>query len=317
MPTVLETTDLDLAHHVLCNAYGKLDLSDVRGKVHVRLSRDSLGRAEIHRNAFTMRFDVSGTHPGVVAIGRIVSGAVSFRTGRLERQHGALGDVFLSSQPDQPYHVTLDAADLELAFLHPELLAQVAAAAPGRSARPLQFVGHLPISPAAAAVWNNAYDFVRDNVVNMLFDDAALMQSSAARLLAAAALSVFPNNSAQEPTVEDRHDAHPATLRRAVRFIDENAQRDICATDIAVASHVTIRTLQLAFRRHLDTTPMAYLRRVRLEHAHQELLQADPATVTVGAVAARWGIIGHSRFTYLYRSAYGVTPSSTLNSKAG
>lgn len=316
MPTVLETTDLDLAHHVLCNAYGRLDLADVRGDVNVRLSRDSLGRAEIHRNAFSMRFDVKGIQLGVVGIGRIVAGAVTFRAGRQDHRHGAAGEVFLSAQPDLPYHVTLDRADLELAVLHPDLLAQVAAAAPGRSARPLKFVSFAPVSPAAAAVWNNAYDFVRDNVVNMPFDDASLMESSAARLLAAAALSVFPNNSAQEPTIEDRHDAHPATLRRAVSFIDDNAQRDISATDIATASHVTIRTLQLAFRRHLGTTPMAYLRRVRLEHAHQELLLGDPTTVTVGAVAARWGIIGHSRFTYLYRSAYGVTPSSTLNSRS-
>jgi AraC-like DNA-binding protein len=317
VPTVLETTDLDLAHHVLCNAYGRLDLADVRGDVHVRLSRDSLGRAEIHRNAFTMRFDVSGTQLGVIGIGRIAAGAVSFRVGRQERQHRARGEVFLAAQPEQPYHVTLDAADLEFAVLQPELLAQVAAAAPGRSARPLQFISCEPVSAAAAAIWNNAFDFVRDNVVNMPIEDATLMESSAARLLAAAALSVFPNNSAHEPTIEDRHDAHPATLRRAVSFIDGNAQRDICATDIAAASHVTIRTLQLAFRRYLGTTPMAYLRRVRLEHAHQELLLADPATVTVGAIAARWGIIGHSRFTYLYRSAYGVTPSSTLNSRPG
>jgi transcriptional regulator GlxA family with amidase domain len=43
-------------------------------------------------------------------------------------------------------------------------------------------------------------------------------------------------------------------------FVDDNAHRDISITDIASAVHVTIRAAQLAFRRHLSTTPTAYLR---------------------------------------------------------
>ncbi|PWW25266.1 helix-turn-helix protein [Geodermatophilus normandii] len=70
--------------------------------------------------------------------------------------------------------------------------------------------------------------------------------------------------------------------------------------------------MQLAFRRHLDTTPTAYLRQVRLAQAHRQLREATPGDgVTVTAVAARWGFTP-SRFTAHYRAAYGVTPSSTL-----
>lgn len=72
-----------------------------------------------------------------------------------------------------------------------------------------------------------------------------LLASSADQLLAVAALAVFP-------TIEDRHDAHTATLCRAVAFIDDNAHRDIAA-----ACSVTIRAVQLAFQRHLGITPMA------------------------------------------------------------
>ncbi len=210
-----------------------------------------------------------------------------------------------------------DRTDLEFATFKPDLLAQVAAAAPGRAARALRFTGHQPVSRSAAAMWSATYDFVRDTLTAVPVTDAPLLEGTAARLLAATALSAFPNNSVHEPTAADRADAHPATLRRAVSFIDDNAHRDISAADIAAAARVTIRTLQLAFRRHLDITPMAYLRRVRLEHAHQDLLLADPGTDTVSAVAARWGIIGHSRFTALYHAAYGVTPSSTLQRPSG
>jgi hypothetical protein len=68
----------------------------------------------------------------------------------------------------------------------------------------------------------------------------------------------------------------------------------------------------LAFRRHLDTTPLGYLRRVRLEHAHRQLTAADPARESVTAVAYRWGFSSPPQFTARYRAAYGIAPSHTL-----
>jgi len=141
---------------------------------------------------------------------------------------------------------------------------------------------------------------------------APLAAGAAARLLAATALSVFPNNALLDPTAVDRNDARPATLRRAISFIDDNAHRDITLADIAAAAHVTIRALQLAFRRHLDCTPTAYLRRVRLERAHSQLSTAAPGRESVTAVAFRWGFASSSRFAAYYREAYGVPPGATL-----
>lgn len=110
----------------------------------------------------------------------------------------------------------------------------------------------------------------------------------------------------------DRRDAHPATLRRAIAYIDANAGRDLSAVDIASAAHVSVRAVQLAFRQYLDTTPMAYLRRVRLDHAHRELQAAAPGDATVTRVAARWGYGQPSSFAAQYRAAYGESPSQTL-----
>jgi AraC-like DNA-binding protein len=72
-------------------------------------------------------------------------------------------------------------------------------------------------------------------------------------------------------------DTTPLLLRRAIAFIEEHADTDIGVADIARASYVTPRAIQLMFRRHRDCTPMEYLRRVRLHHAHQELLGANRA----------------------------------------
>ncbi|MFJ6576984.1 helix-turn-helix domain-containing protein [Streptomyces sp. NPDC091368] len=64
--------------------------------------------------------------------------------------------------------------------------------------------------------------------------------------------------------------------------------------------------------RHLDSTPLAHLRRVRLALAHADLRAAEPGTATVASVAMRWGFAHPGRFAAAYRSAYGRAPSSTL-----
>jgi transcriptional regulator GlxA family with amidase domain len=139
-----------------------------------------------------------------------------------------------------------------------------------------------------------------------------LLVGSAAQMLAAATLATFPNTALADPTIEDRHDASSVTLRRAVAYIEEHVADDVSLADIAEAAHVSVRAVQLAFRRKLDTTPMAHLRRARLDHAHRALVAADPRHTTVAAVAARWGFPNHSRFTATYRVTYGVLPSVTL-----
>jgi transcriptional regulator GlxA family with amidase domain len=106
--------------------------------------------------------------------------------------------------------------------------------------------------------------------------------------------------------------AQPQTLRRAIAFIHENAHRDIGLSDIAAAINVTPRSVQYTFRRHLGTTPLEYLRRVRLDRAHRDLEAADPSIATVMEIAGRWQFGHPGRFSIAYREAFGRPPSRTL-----
>jgi transcriptional regulator GlxA family with amidase domain len=101
-------------------------------------------------------------------------------------------------------------------------------------------------------------------------------------------------------------------LARATAYIHDNAHRDITLSDIAQAVKVTPRSVQYTFRRHLGTTPLEYLRRVRLDHAHRELMTADPAVDTVTAIAGRWGFSHPGRFSGVYKQVFGRPPSRTL-----
>lgn len=108
--------------------------------------------------------------------------------------------------------------------------------------------------------------------------------------------------------------AQPRMLRQALDFIHSNAQYDITIRDIAAAADVTPRAIQYAFREHLTTTPLEYLRRIRLERAHRELKSADPALDTVTSIAGRCGFSHPGRFSSAYKEVFGTEPSRTLRS---
>jgi AraC-like DNA-binding protein len=140
-----------------------------------------------------------------------------------------------------------------------------------------------------------------------------LIQAQTAELVAATALTVFPNSAMRAPTDGPRSSPRSATVRRAMLFIEEHAADPLTITEIAAAVGVTPRALQYGFARQLDTTPRRYLRKVRLEHAHRDLQAADPTTgATVQQIAQRWGFSKPSRFAAAYRALYGHSPGHTL-----
>ena len=104
---------------------------------------------------------------------------------------------------------------------------------------------------------------------------------------------------------------HPASAADRTQWTSTTSYIDTLLASPA-AANVTIRAVQIAFRRHYGTTPAGYLRRVRLERARQDLLAADPARESVTAVAHRWGFASPGQFTAAYQQAYGVTPDQTL-----
>ncbi|MGC4747469.1 helix-turn-helix transcriptional regulator [Micromonospora sp. DT201] len=242
------------------------------------------------------------------------------RTARIDRACGGStnrfgpGDVYLVTKPGEPCSARWQPGEVEICVLDLSVLEQVATTAPTRRPGPIRFTDLGAVDAALARQWRNTTSYVNGVVLNNPTASAQpLVIGNAARMLAAAALVAFPNTAFTEPTAADRNDASTATLRRAINFMEEHADRDISASDIAGAAGVSLRAVQLAFRRHRGTTPMAYLRRIRLARAHHDLVLADPRQETVSAIASRWGFASHSRFTARYHASYGVPPRETLN----
>jgi len=104
----------------------------------------------------------------------------------------------------------------------------------------------------------------------------------------------------------------PFFVRRAEHFIEENAGHDIDLDDLAGAAGVSARALQMGFRRFRNTTPMAYLRGIRLELARTELARAKRSGGSVASVAYLCGFGHLGRFAADYKARFNESPSQTL-----
>ncbi len=109
--------------------------------------------------------------------------------------------------------------------------------------------------------------------------------------------------------------AAPGAVRRAEEFIRSNVDEAITVESVARAAGCSVRALQLGFRRFRNTTPMAALRRARLERAREEIMRSD-GSLSVIDVAARHGFGNAGRFSDVYRQAFGEYPSETLRARS-
>jgi AraC-like DNA-binding protein len=269
-----------------------------------------------------MRYSVvvqtdSGPLEGKLIIAQLLSGCLEISVGR-EAVCATRGAQPLLMPPSRSIHTEWDNHEVGMVTLDPAMVADYGAGVSGLGPAGLEFTGMEPISPLMARHWQSVVRHVaREVLPNPEAMASPLIVGQTQRLLAASVLTTFPNtalNALTDSTTVPVGVVEPAALRRAVAFIDAHAGEDIGIAEITQAARLGPRGLQQAFRRYRDTTPMGYLRRVRLDHAHRELLAGDPTQGdTVSAIAARWGFPHPGRFSKAYHTAYGRLPSHTLH----
>jgi AraC-like DNA-binding protein len=181
----------------------------------------------------------------------------------------------------------------------------------------LRFESVTPVTPAMGRHWSALMDLASDA---LLADDSVMahpvLAEELTRTAAVTALHTFPNTAMTAPYQPGPGWVPPATVRRATDFMQAHADRPLTLEQVAAAAGVTGRALQYAFRRYYGTTPIGYLRRIRLERADAELRAADPdSAVRVSTVARKWGWASPSQFSLAYQERFGVRPSHTLKNR--
>jgi len=92
----------------------------------------------------------------------------------------------------------------------------------------------------------------------------------------------------------------------------DNLDDSISIRGLSRALGVSERTLRYAFQDAFDTSPLQYLKALRLQQAQRALRQASPRRTTVRREALRSGFWHLSRFSAEYKECFGELPSVTL-----
>ncbi|GGX84412.1 AraC family transcriptional regulator [Streptomyces minutiscleroticus] len=308
------TTDAETAWAFLDATYGaRLGINTTVATTDFRHARSDGGTFSVddYQVPADWRFDSDPLNALVLV--QATRGRIEVGCGD-DHQYLAPGDVVVRTHgPDLPCSGRAHDTELRIVTLSERSFVEATGGVYDELDGPLRLPSREPRSRALAQAWKRTVTYLTDDVLaNPEARAEPLVMSNAERMLAAATAAAFPRTAAPgEPS--DRSDATPPLLRRAVAYIESHPDADIGVADIAAAVHVSPRALQYAFRRHLDTTPVAYLRQVRLDHAHQDLRRADPSDGdTVASIALRWGFLHQGRFARLYRDAYGTSPGHTL-----
>ncbi|MFI7577768.1 AraC family transcriptional regulator [Micromonospora sp. NPDC049497] len=308
------TGDTDEAHAYIRRAFFDVKVrfsGEGRDGAGLRTITTGLADVGVTRLHYSARTQLQTAPDGDLNITHMMTGRFTIARDKDEYRLRP-GDVALML-PDQPEDADFDDIDSFTTRLPRALLEEVAHAQTGISGADLRFDSSRPISVALGRHWTRTVSHLTRSVLS----DPALMANpliagNARHLLAATALAVFPN-TAHDRALRAAGEVTPRALRRAVAYIDDHADQPITVEQVAAAAGVRPRALQLAFRRHHDTTPMRYARQVRLERAHRDLQAADPTTgITITMIAMRWGFTHLGRFSTDYRAAYGSSPSHTL-----
>jgi AraC-like DNA-binding protein len=226
-----------------------------------------------------------------------------------ERRPISREQISLLNPTDDP--VSLDVTDVRVTLVHLVRPEQ----SPGiDNQAPIAALTGSPRTPAASEALKRTISYVTDVVTVVDPETSALMTDAVAALLNAAVSATF---AAAAGEGRPWGGPYPAPLELALRYLEDNAAKRITVADLAAQIFVTPRTVQYLFRRHLDTTPTAHLRLVRLRKVRRELVDGDRFTTTVTTSATRWGFGHTGRFAVLYREVYGESPHETLRRTGG
>jgi transcriptional regulator GlxA family with amidase domain len=124
-------------------------------------------------------------------------------------------------------------------------------------------------------------------------------------------LLIAQAHSYTDQLISDPPQRTPQTaMDRVVEEIQRAPHRGYTVADLARIAGTSARSLHYAFHGQYGTTPMRYLRQVRLDRAREDLAHAHG---TVADIAYYWGFTNLSRFARAYRDRFGEFPAATLD----
>jgi len=313
--TVASSRDVDHARHALSEVFLPVEFPAVRAPrtFRMRLNALTVGRVTCGHMSFVDAVSIETAEAEDYHVDIPTAGRAAMRAAIGATIHGTrkTAGVFM---PGRPVQITTEDrfSQVSLMIRREHLQLELQSLLGYEPSRPLEFLREIDLRTPGAQAMMNALRMIDD----ASHDAGGLLAHplSAQRLeqvLIHSLLFAQPHNysaalAGPTPSVGVQPVAHAVELMRA------DLAYPWTVAELAAAVAVSARGLHEGFRRSLDATPMAYLRRLRLEKVREELVVASPGSTSVTEIAARWGFAHLGRFAAAYRREYGERPSDTM-----
>ncbi|MGO4102620.1 AraC family transcriptional regulator [Leifsonia sp. YAF41] len=312
---VVSSRDLDVARQALSEVYLPVDFPSASASTSLDMSLNAIkiGRVTVGYLEFGVAMRIQTGEAANYHVDIPVAG-------RARMQAGPRDPVYATPQtaaifaPGLPVDLDCDDEFAQIALMLPkvELRFELESLLGRNLGTPLEFSMALDLASAAGGTVLQAL-----RLINAASDqaDGMLQHPLAAHRLEQALvhslLFAQPHNYSEilraAPPL-----AGARAVSEAVELMRARPAHAWTAAELAAASSTSVRSLQQNFRSSLGTSPLQYLRDLRLEEVRKELLAAEPGTATVTQVAARWGFVHLGRFAAAYRKRFAERPSDTL-----
>jgi AraC-like DNA-binding protein len=188
-------------------------------------------------------------------------------------------------------------------------------------------LGHSPMGPLSfksdrALKFKNCENLVR--LISLfdadLFDGSAMLNDEisggiAEKLMSDMLLRQVPNNYSDNLSINQSSLA-PYYVKKAEEYIRKYAHKPISMSNLAAVSDISERALYDGFRKYRDTTPMSFIKNIRLDRVRAELIGircgATPRR-KLTEIAGDWCFSHMGNFSKDYKRKFGETPTKTLS----
>lgn len=177
---------------------------------------------------------------------------------------------------------------------------------------PVEFQPAVPLGTSGAREVTSLLRFM----TTALTDSSGISSSPVARknmasLLISGLITCLDHNY-REAMTDNAARPRPCYISRAEEFIRQNIGEPIGPEEIADAVNVSTRALFAGFKSYLNTTPMRYLKDLRLDMVHEALSSTEPRRASVTTIAMNYGFLHLGHFCAAYKQRFGELPRETL-----
>ncbi|MCA8293799.1 helix-turn-helix domain-containing protein [Burkholderia sp. AU30198] len=114
-----------------------------------------------------------------------------------------------------------------------------------------------------------------------------------------------------EPSNRLTHACRADIVRRVHDFVIGHPEAPVDVLSLCAQLRVSRRTMQNSFQSVVQTSPLHYVRSLRLSQVRRMLLDTRQADLPISDAAARWGFIHLGHFANAYKAQFGELPSTT------